>query len=53
MDMAKLMEAKEAWTLYNLMVDLQERLWQCYETDFRAFMKQDYTAFCKMKSAEK
>ena len=53
MDITKLMEAKRAWTLYNLMVELQERLWECYENDFKTFMKQDYNAFCKMKTAGK
>lgn len=53
MDIAKLMNAKKAWTLYNLLDELQERLFEHYERDFIAFMKDDYNTYFKIKTAGK
>jgi len=53
MDIAKLMEAKDAWTLYNLLFELQDRLFERYESDFTDFMKQDYNAYFKIKPPKK
>jgi len=37
----------------TLLFDLQDRLFERYETDFMEFMKQDYNAYFKIKPPEK
>jgi hypothetical protein len=38
----KLIEAKKAWALWNLLDDLQERLWDRYENEFLEFTRELY-----------
>jgi hypothetical protein len=38
----KLIEAKKAWAIWNLLDELQERLWMRYEDEFLEFTRRRY-----------
>lgn len=49
----KLIEAKKAWALWNLLDDLQERLWDRYENEFLEFTRELYNPDSTTKPIKK
>jgi hypothetical protein len=49
----KLLEAKKAWAIWNLLDELQERLWNRYEKEFLEFTRRRYNPDCTTKPIKK
>jgi len=49
----KLIEAKRAWAIWNLLDELQERLWLRYEDEFLEFTRKRYNPDCTAKTIKK
>ncbi len=48
-----LIEAKRAWAIWNLLDELQERLWNRYEDEFLEFTRERDNPDCTTKSITK
>jgi len=49
----KLIEAKRAWAIWNLLDELQERLWLRYEDEFLEFTRRRYNPHHTTKPIKK
>jgi hypothetical protein len=51
--MQQLIEAKRAWAIWNLLDELQERLWLRYEDEFLEFIRRRYNPHHSTKPIKK
>jgi hypothetical protein len=49
----KWLEVKKAWAIWNLLDELQERLWIRYENEFLELTRRRYNPDCTIKPSKK